>query len=158
MESTGWCVCLLSQPLLCLPTCLVLGWSMLGVNSRVIVLYDSEAVRDQRNFLVCIVRTDNRYTIAGITGSLTPTKPSPTQKCLLRIPSSRCDREPPASEEDPATAPSRCIQEAKNFNRWLAVPVRRRMELWRIAREHHRITSFEFPATNIRWSPAYPGR
>ena len=118
---------------------------MSGVNSWGAVLHDSEAVCYQLNSLVCIVRTDGRYTVAGTTGSLTPTNPSQTQKCLLRIPSSVYNRGPPASEEEPLTITGRWVQGAKNLNQRLTVPARRRMELRRIVREHHRTTLFEFP-------------
>ena len=123
---------------------------MLGFNSGVVVLHDSEAVRYQLNSLVRIVRTDNYRTTAGITGSLTPAKPSRTRKCLLRIPSSPYNREPPVSEEGPATT-SKCAQEAKNLR--LTVLVRRRTELQRIVRERNRTTLFEFPTQQAQDDP-----
>ena len=155
MERTGWCVCLLSQPLPSSHTCLVLGWSVLGFDSGVVVLHDSETVRYQLNSLVRIVRTDDCYTTAGITGSLTPAKLSRTRRCLPRIPSSPYNREPPASEEDPATATSKCAQEAKNLNLRPVVPPRRRIEFQRIVMEHNRTTLFEFPTQLAQDDPLY---
>ena len=137
MERNGWCVRLLSRRFPSSHICLVLGWSMPRVNSWGVVLHDSEAVCYQLNSLVCIVRTDGRYTVAGTTGSSTPVKPSQTQKCPLRILSLIYNR---ASEEKPLTATDRCVQGAKDLNQRLPALA------WR--RDHHRTTLFEFPTQN----------
>ena len=124
-------------------TCLVLGWSMFGFDSGVVLLHGSEAVRYRLNPLARIVRTDNYRTTAGNTGSLTPIKPSRTRGCLLRIPSSPYNGESPGSEEDPATTANMCVQETKNSHLRLAVSVRCRKEL-------RRTTSFEFQHSQHR--------
>jgi len=74
------------QPLPSSHTCLVLGWSVLGFDSGVVVLHDSEAVRYRLNLLAYIVRTDNyyswRYWTINPNQAVTDTKMSPPDPLL----------------------------------------------------------------------------
>ena len=67
---TQWVVCMYSFTAGCsLNISLVLGRPMPGVFPGICVLCNSQAVRFRVNSVFLAARTDNRYTIAGITGS-----------------------------------------------------------------------------------------